>query len=416
MAFVLVLTTSRGAWLGVLVTLLLAGIWWFAGKLSSDRRQLVVFVGLMGLGVVLGCVLLALFSSLRVVVTQSPAVADRLQIAEEAILLVRDYPFTGLGFGGFPLVHSTYSLIIFVPILEHAHSLPLDVALNQGVLGVLTVVCIVGRAAWLGLEALDNAQELPLMLVPGLFALVATTVHDLFDDPLYATVGMPLLWIPVGMIVSCWCSMTVEPTVAPGRKVNLWLMVSIVVIVGFSLLSVLWRPLRALWYANLGAVHQTRIELSCYDYESFDDPSLDQIRQQVDLAVAERYFEQAIALNPNQVTARTRLAAIALSRAQYDQALMHAQAAWDGGHRDRVTRLIMSDALVATGHVDRGVDLVRELSWAEARLDGQGWYRYWLSKDYRRAADAWRAVLELNPENARVRAQMETSEALAEGS
>ena len=68
----------------------------------------------------------------------------------------------------------------------------------------------------------------------------------------------------------------------------------------------------AWWYANLGAVAQTRAELSQYDYNRFDNPSLDQIRQREDLSAAEAYFSRALAIDPGQATARTRLAQIAL--------------------------------------------------------------------------------------------------------
>jgi predicted Zn-dependent protease len=144
-------------------------------------------------------------------------------------------------------------------------------------------------------------------------------------------------------------------------------------------------------------LHQTWAELSRYDYEHFDDPSLDEIRQQADLSTAERFFARSLELDPGQATARTRLAQIALGRGQYEQALAHVQAAWDAGHRDRVTRLSLGEALVATGQVEAGVRVVRGIKWAERRFEGQAWYRYWVGEDYVRAADAWRANLILDP-------------------
>ena len=57
---------------------------------------------------------------------------------------------------------------------------------------------------------------------------------------------------------------------------------------------------------------------------------------------------------------------------------------------------------MAAGEVEAGIKVVRGLEWAEGRLDGQAWYRYWLGEDYRRAAHAWQAVATLDPENDRV--------------
>jgi predicted Zn-dependent protease len=176
-----------------------------------------------------------------------------------------------------------------------------------------------------------------------------------------------------------------------------------------------WRPLAAAWYANLGAVRQTWTELSQYDYRHFDNPTLDQIRARSDLSTAEESFRRALSLDPGQATARTRLAQIALGRGAYDDALSHVQAAWDAGHRDRVTKLLLGDALVAAGKTKEGVEVVRGLGWAPARLDGQAWYRYWLGEDYVRAADAWRAALALSPGDARLERVIEAAEARAEG-
>jgi len=314
---------------------------------------------------------------------------------------VRDYPFTGFGLGEFALVHSTYALMIHVPILPYAHSLFLDIALGQGVFGVLAAIGMLGGAAWLGLRALARTEEPPLILVAGLLSLVVMAIHGLVDDPLYSGWGVLLLWVPAGMVVAGWRRAPAEPRPATRSRARRWWTWGIAAAIGSVLLGLFWRPVGAAWYANLGAVHQTWAELSAYDANHFDNPTLDQIRQQVDLSAAERFFAQALALNPGQVTARTRLAEIALGRGQYERALTHAQAAWDAGHRDRVTRLLLGDALVAAGDVEAGVKVVRGLEWAEGRLDGQAWYRYWVGKDYRRAADAWRAVVKLNPRNER---------------
>ncbi|MEE8391440.1 MAG: tetratricopeptide repeat protein, partial [Anaerolineae bacterium] len=160
------------------------------------------------------------------------------------------------------------------------------------------------------------------------------------------------------------------------------------------------RRLAAAWYADLGAVAQTQAELRAYDHKHFDNPTLDQIRQREDLSVAEAYFDRALALDPGQVTARTRLAHIALGRGEYETALEHTRAAWEAGHRDRVTRLLLGDALVAQGRVEEAAAVVRGLDWAESRLNGQAWYRYWVNEDWQRATYAWRTVLLLDPQDA----------------
>lgn len=407
----LVLTTSRGAWMGVAGSLALGTVWWLAGRFVSRARGSRVLMW-VGAGVLAAGALAALMLFLGADLPENWMLSNRPGIFGESLLLVRDYPFTGFGPGEFALVHSTYALMIHVPILPYAHSLFLDIALGQGVLGIVSAIGVLGGALRLGLRTLARAKARPSpMLVAGLLSLVTMILHGLVDDALYSGLGMPLLWASAGMVVAGSRQVAVAH-VSPVRLRTRYGL-GAAAVTGLVLLGLFWRPVLAAWYANLGAVYQTRTELSRYNYGRFDDPTLDEIRRQVDLSAAERLFSRAVTLVPGQVTARTRLAEIALSRGQYGQALAHARAAWEAGHRDRVTRLVLGDALVANGDVEAAIEVVRGLEWAEGRLDGQAWYRYWLGEDYRRAADAWRAVVGLDPQNERAAGAAQAAEARA---
>ncbi len=50
--------------------------------------------------------------------------------------------------------------------------------------------------------------------------------------------------------------------------------------------------------------------------------------------------------------------------------------------------------------------MVKGLVWAEDRLGGQAWYKYWIHGQFRLAADTWEAELILDPENVRVAANL----------
>ena len=143
-----------------------------------------------------------------------------------------------------------------------------------------------------------------------------------------------------------------------------------------SLVALIRRPLAAAFQANLGAVRQTLVELHAYDPHHFGDPTLAEVREEADLSRAIASFQRALALDPGQVTARTRLSQIAHDRGAYDEALAHAGAAWDAGYRDRVTRLVLGDALVAQGRVDEAVETVSGLARAAERLRLQVTYQY----------------------------------------
>jgi len=396
MALGVLLTTSRGAWIGLGGGLALGIVWWLAGRLGRRRQRLAIFVGIIVLGAVTVLLAVVGIPSLQALVLESQDFTNRLDIFSQAALLVRDYPFTGCGLGNFPLVHSTYALLIHVPIIVHAHSLLLDIAVEQGVVGALVAAVVWSGAGWLGVRELASAKEPRPMLAAGLLSLAVLVIHGLVDDPIYCGVSMPLLWAPAGAVVATLGDRKAG-WVAPRR----WRGFAVgAVLLGLLLLGLFGRKVAATWYADLGAVAQTLVELPPYDFNHFDDPTLDQIRQREDFSAAEAYFDRALALDPGQVTARTRLAHIALGRGEYEAALGHTQAAWEAGHRDRVTRLLLGDALVAHGQLEEAAAVVRGLEWAEGRLSGQAWYRYWVGEDWQRAAYAWQAVLLLDPQDA----------------
>ena len=188
-----------------------------------------------------------------------------------------------------------------------------------------------------------------------------------------------------------------------GQRNRAGALVAVALVLGLALV-LRARPLLAALYANLGATHQTQTELTLYDDDHADDPTLDEVRRQVDLSITEARYNQALEVDPGQAQARIQLAQIALSRGQYAQALEHAQAAGQAGHDDWRARLTLGDALVVEGHVVEGVELVRGLPRAEARFECWAWYRHWLRgetlrDEYRRAAYAWHAVVLLNPDD-----------------
>jgi tetratricopeptide (TPR) repeat protein len=183
-----------------------------------------------------------------------------------------------------------------------------------------------------------------------------------------------------------------------GRQTSALLAVALVLGLALALRA---RPLAAGLLFNLGSARQTHAELSLFDAERAEDPTLDEVRRSVDLSQAEERYTQALNWDPGHSQARVQLAQIALSRGAYAVALEQAQSAWRAEPSDWRARLTLGDALIAEGQLAEGLDLVRGLPRAEARLDCWAYYRHWENREFDRAADAWRAVVLLNPENTR---------------
>lgn len=377
MGLTLLLTFSRGAWLAVGAAMALAALAW----LTRNRWQW-FFGGVLLVGLLSGGALLAM-PSLRAMLFETASESNRLALLAQGWLLVRDYPFTGFGLGNYPMVHSAYALLLHVAVLPHGHALLLDLWMEQGLLGLLAFGGLWIAVAVVGLRAFFRREGTPLLPI-GLLTLVVVSLHGLVDDPLYGTRTVVLLLLPPGLILA---------GLSTGKRPS-WVWQACfagALVLGAAIVSLLPAG-RALWYANLGAVTQTQVELRLYDSRRFNELTLDQVRQQSDLTVAEAYYQQALILDAQQVTARTRLAQIALSRNDYDAALLHAGSAWNAGYRDRVTRLLYGDALVAHGRVAEAIEIVRGLPWAKDRLLGQAWARYHLGGDKAREAYAREAA------------------------
>ncbi len=400
----LLLTSSRGAWLGVAATGLLAGMVlaqqkWLRSQLARRLYwSALLLVGLLGLAFLIFTG--ALEPLLGQVPDPSGSLQSRLSLFEQVWRLIGDAPFSGYGLMSFRPVYSTYGLLIHVPFHYHAHNTYLEVGFEQGLIGLFALAW--GMLALLGWawRSLEAGKGSPWGWA-GLAALGVLAVHSIFDVVYYVTRPLPLIGLYAGM---AWMLREAVSQGAPAlRPVNAKLRrmaLAAAGLAGLALLLVFFRPLAARWTANLGVIEQTRLELGAYDAAHFDNPTLDEVRQQLDLSQASAYFQQALAWNPTDRTALQRLAQIALSTGDYPQALSWMQTAWDAGQRDEITRLLLGDGLAAAGQPQAAAEMVRGLPWATGRLNTQAWYRYVRQEDFARAAFAWQAVLALDPNDA----------------
>lgn len=55
------------------------------------------------------------------------------------------HPFVGAGMGTYDMIHATYSLLMHVPFIGHAHNLYIDIAIAQGGVALLVFVCMMAQ-------------------------------------------------------------------------------------------------------------------------------------------------------------------------------------------------------------------------------------------------------------------------------
>ena len=97
--------------------------------------------------------------------------------------LLDDYLFIGAGLGGFPMLYSSYALLLHVGFTQHSHNLFLDVSVEQGLPALMILVWmwfLFAVAAWRGLVRSD-AHPGEGILGAAAMALVVLLLHGLVD-------------------------------------------------------------------------------------------------------------------------------------------------------------------------------------------------------------------------------------------
>ncbi len=194
----LVLTYSRGAWIGtsvgllVLVLMLRKGSWLLPGA---------ILAGAFTSG--------AILERLRSISTagSDPAVTNRFEIMETALRLITEHPFFGVGLGNFPAAYGSL-MVSNLPMLSyslevppHAHNLLVNLAVEVGLVGLLAFVAMLAAATLKALRAYRTGEPRTRALALGIAAgLGATMIHNLVDVTVYQGFTAILFFAYLGML------------------------------------------------------------------------------------------------------------------------------------------------------------------------------------------------------------------------
>ena len=211
MSLILLLTQSRGAYLAVLVVGLgLVTSRWRFGWLSLPA------VGLLTVVVLLQFDTVQLFNFLA----GSRGISSRLEIWQRAMLLIRDFPFTGVGMGLYedaawllyPFSEGTKQAI------AQAHNLYLQIAVDLGVPGLFAWLVIFGmvfKACWQVFKSGTSSED-PFLrgFSAGMLAgLSAVAIHGVMDAVVWGMIrAAPLVWGFWGIGISAWYILDVKNT------------------------------------------------------------------------------------------------------------------------------------------------------------------------------------------------------------
>ncbi len=368
----LALSESRGAWVALGVIVWLGALWWMVGQLANKNRRIIWLV----LVAVIAIVAAGVLALTPLGATLMGARNDRVEVWRNSFDLASDYPFTGLGLGGFEMAYSSYVLLVHVGHTLHAHNLFLDIWLEQGLLGWVAFAGILVAGI---LNSSKSRWRTAALASVGVIVL-----HGFLDDAFYGYGGnaLALLFVPLGVLLE-------SAGRSASRRFQYWVVPMLVGTIGVIGVGTWIVPIaRAQWFANLGALAQTRAELAIYQWPQWSFQ--DQLRRSaaINLNPAITDYALALALDPTNVTANRRLGQIALSRGEYDQARVYLVTAYASAPTQRATAQMLGESFAIAGQAARATALWRGLDLSAGQLTVRQWWYESLGDQARASAIA----------------------------
>jgi hypothetical protein len=386
----LFLTSSRGAWialfLGLGAWLLLRASDYLSVKIKLS--QPVIFGLFLTLVLVPSIWLIATYPGGAVGLTKLlpgvPSGESRSDLALNTSKIIGDYPFTGGGLQSFPGLYSQYIMVTPYFLFSYSHNFYLDLILEQGFAGGLAVLVVIIGGGLIALERNTNKEKGSLSSLLTESVLVSTLIvliHGLVDDPLYGETGTPLLLLLPGialmiannnhpLIVSDELDIGANKssTISSLRE-NRYIFPGILIIILITLVFGFRNSLFASWYANLGAVEMSRIELQNWPLNKWNEnPDVSS------LTGAEDQFKQSLEFSAEQRTSWHRLGLISMQRRDFNAAQTELENAFliDPDHRG--IRKSLGYAYVWGDRLDRAGLMLEGINEAKSEMEVYVWW------------------------------------------
>ncbi|MDI6696122.1 MAG: O-antigen ligase family protein [Anaerolineales bacterium] len=376
----LLMSSSRGAWLSLTLAFVLWLVLIVYSRIQARSRPLakwIVRVSLIFLGAAITIVILSQFQTLIYWFDRLPGLASghsRAEIAANSLRLVQDFPFSGGGLGSFPGLYSQYIQSIPFYLYGYSHNFYLDVAIEQGVIGLGSLVLILFISLFIAIhqvkrEALTESS-VSLLRHATLIALITMILHGFVDDAFYGEKGTPLLFLFPGLTIYLNGGSFGFSGINLSLRRHQRSALAIIALTVFSLMLFLPKA-NSYWHSNLAAVRMAKFQLTDFPGGRWkigaEGGGWDSV---------ERLLLQAFNQNNQNRPAAYRLGLIALMRMDFVKAADFLTIAYhiDPGHRGVVKNL--GYCYVWLNQPDQALPLLQEIPEAQQELEAYtGWWR-----------------------------------------
>lgn len=367
----LFMTTSRGVGMAVAGGVGVWALWKFIVLWGSRRRShferffpALVLIYLCVLTVLL---YLGPASSGSVGENHHFGSGSRSELFSRSLYLIQDYAITGGGLGSFPGLYSRYILNIPYYNLPNSHNLFLDAAIEQGVFGGAALLLIYLAAIWRTVRSLSQEGEKTKVLAwIVMFALVTAVLHGMVDDYLYNGRGTLLALILPAFSLAA----------APGRDgansrpiwISRWTVGAALLALALVLLLNPRKTLSA-WYANLGAVKMSQVDLEDFPGGGWVGPEAAER-----MGEAETALRASLELDPNNRTANQRLGMISMLRQDFEPGSSYLSAAYKEAPAHRGVLKSLGFCRAWLGDLSGARELLTRIPEAREELDAYTWW------------------------------------------
>jgi len=300
-------------------------------------------------------------------------VVSRIEIGRQSSFLIRDYFWTGAGLASFPGNYSQYIMMVPVFSQDSSHNAYVDVALEQGMFGLVALVWVWAASIHLLTRprTADGADS--LLVGATLSGLLLVALHGLAEDALYGTRAVPFLFLMPGFAAALdgrrsECgneAASPRPARSAGNR-NRWLLAAVaiaLIAVGFG------GPIASSVQSNLGALAMAQQQLTSWPTGEWDDD-----RDVATLRGAEAWFAKALASNADNPSAHYRLGLIDMLQRDFTGAVEHLSLAAQRYPRHRGVMKSQGFALCWAGFPDEAAQLLAAIPEARRELETYVWW------------------------------------------
>lgn len=199
----LLLTQSRGAIVGVVLALLLVGVWRSRWVLVTLPALLVgIFWAVRHFGT-------QQVSEFFLVTNTTMTAAGRSELWQRAIYMMQDFSYTGIGLGTFSRVMPVlYPTFLIGPDAEvpHAHNLYLQLGVDLGIPGLVAGMALISGFLLIGISALCRARrtQLEVVAVGAMGGFLVYLIHGLVDNITFSAKPGVIIWAIIGLTTAVW--------------------------------------------------------------------------------------------------------------------------------------------------------------------------------------------------------------------